>query len=73
MRVSAGEVDPGRIGISAPLFDSHGRIAGSLSIVLLSPTSSGAAITRLSTAVINASRDIERIRDNRDKQRPPAS
>ena len=24
-----GEVDPGRIGIAAPLFDSHGRIAGS--------------------------------------------
>jgi len=60
VRVSAGEVDPGRIGISAPLFDAHGRIAGSVSIVLLSPRASGTVVTRLSNAVINAAREIER-------------
>jgi DNA-binding IclR family transcriptional regulator len=65
VRVSAGEVDPGRIGISAPLFDVHGRIIGSLSIVLMSPRANDAAITRLRTSVINAAREIERMRDAR--------
>ncbi len=68
VRVSSGEVDPGRIGISAPLFDGHGRIAGSLSIVLLSPRASDAVLTRLSTSVINAAREIERERDNKNKR-----
>ena len=62
-RVSAGEVDPGRIGISAPLFDAHGRIIGSLSIVLMSPRASDVAVARLRTSVINAAREIERMRD----------
>jgi len=65
VRVSAGEVDPGRIGISAPLFDAHGRIIGSLSIVLMSPRANDTAIARLCTSVINAAREIERRRDDK--------
>lgn len=60
-----GEVDPGRIGLSAPLFDSHGRIAGSLSIVLQSPRASSLTMSRLAVAVGNAAREIERMRDAR--------
>lgn len=71
VRVSIGEVDPGRIGISAPLFDPHGRIMGSLSIVLMSPHASEAAIARLRTAVINAAREIERMRDARGGRAHP--
>ncbi len=65
VRVSAGEVDPGRIGISAPLFDVHGRIVGSLSIVLMSPKTNDAVIARLRISVINAAREIERMRDRK--------
>jgi DNA-binding IclR family transcriptional regulator len=59
--VSAGEVDPGRIGIAAPIFDGHGRIAGSLSIVLLSPRAGEKTIARLRTSVLGAAREIERL------------
>jgi DNA-binding IclR family transcriptional regulator len=58
-----GEVDPGRIGIAAPLFDGHGRIAGSLSIVLQTPRASEVVMSRLKAALINAAREIERMRD----------
>ena len=58
-----GEVDPGRIGIAAPLFDSHGRIAGSISIVLQTPRASEVVMSRLKAALVNAAREIERMRD----------
>jgi DNA-binding IclR family transcriptional regulator len=59
--VSAGEVDPGRIGIAAPIFDGHGRVAGSLSIVLLSPRAGEKALTRLRANTLGAAREIERL------------
>jgi len=37
VNVSSSEVDEGRTGIAAPIFDATGRVNGSLSIVLLSP------------------------------------
>jgi DNA-binding IclR family transcriptional regulator len=58
-----GEVDPGRIGIAAPLFDSHGRIDGSISIVLQTPRASEVVMSRLKSALVNAAREIERMRD----------
>lgn len=60
--IAMGEVDPGRLGISAPLFDANRRIAGSLSLVLLSPRMGERAIARLRTNVFAAARDIERLR-----------
>jgi DNA-binding IclR family transcriptional regulator len=45
------------------LFDSHGRIAGSVSIVVQSPRASDIAVSRLGVAVGNAAREIERMRD----------
>lgn len=58
-----GEVDPGRIGVAAPLFDRSGRIAGSLSIVLQTKHASDVTMTRLGVAVAQAAREIERMRD----------
>jgi DNA-binding IclR family transcriptional regulator len=57
-----GEVDPGRLGIAAPIFDAAGRITGSLSFVLLSPRVGDRAVERLRANVSAAAREIERLR-----------
>jgi DNA-binding IclR family transcriptional regulator len=64
VNVSSSEVDKGRTGIAAPLFDGNGRVTGSLSIVLLSRTNER-VIARLGIAVQAAAREIERGRDAR--------
>jgi DNA-binding IclR family transcriptional regulator len=60
--VAAGEVDPGRLGVAAPIFDANKRVAGSLSLVLLSPRVGERAIARLRANVSAAAREIERLR-----------
>ena len=60
VNVSSSEVDEGRTGIAAPIFDANGRVNGSLSIVLLSPPANKRAVARLAMAVQAAARDIER-------------
>jgi len=62
VNVSAGEVDPGRVGIAAPIFDASRRVTGSLSIVLLSPHPNERTIARLRVNVLAAAREIERLR-----------
>ena len=59
VNVSSNEVDEGRTGIAAPIFDGNGRVTGSLSIVLLSPRVDGRAIARLCAAVQAGAREIE--------------
>ncbi len=56
--VSRGEVDHGRIGIAAPIFDAHDRIVGSLSIVLYSAETSDRSINRLAALVVAAAREV---------------
>jgi DNA-binding IclR family transcriptional regulator len=58
--VGVGEVDPGRMGIAAPIFDANARVLGSLSIVLRGVKPSERTVTRLRAAVVAAARDIER-------------
>ena len=58
-----GEVDAGRIGVAAPLFDGHGRIAGSVSIVLHTAQAGEASLQRLRAAVTQAAKEIETMRD----------
>jgi DNA-binding IclR family transcriptional regulator len=60
VNVSSSEVDEGRTGIAAPIFDATGRVNGSLSIVLLSPPAGARAVARLTMAVQAAAREIER-------------
>ncbi|MDO9414196.1 MAG: IclR family transcriptional regulator C-terminal domain-containing protein [Pseudolabrys sp.] len=64
VNVSSSEVDEGRTGIAAPIFDASGRVNGSLSIVLLSSPASTRVVERLSIAVQAAAREIERSRGN---------
>lgn len=62
VNVATSEVDEGRTGIAAPIFDANGRVNGSLSIVLLSPPAGTRAVARLAIAVQAAAREIERSR-----------
>jgi DNA-binding IclR family transcriptional regulator len=56
--VTRGEVDGGRIGIAAPIFDGSDRIVGSLSIVVLAAETSDRVISRLAALVVAATREI---------------
>jgi DNA-binding IclR family transcriptional regulator len=56
--VSRGEVDSGRIGIAAPIFDGHDRIVGSLSIVVYVAENNHRSINRLAALVVAAAREI---------------
>ena len=56
--VTRGEVDGGRIGIAAPIFDGNNRIVGSLSIVVLASETSDRVISRLAALVVAATREI---------------
>jgi DNA-binding IclR family transcriptional regulator len=67
--VSAGEVDPGRTGIAAPIFDANARVIGSLSIVLHAKRPNVRTVARLRTSVIAAAREIERMRDGGSRDR----
>jgi DNA-binding IclR family transcriptional regulator len=57
--VSQGEIDPGRVGIAAPLFDREHAILGSLSFVLPSARADETLINRLAPLTSAAAREIE--------------
>jgi DNA-binding IclR family transcriptional regulator len=58
--VSKGEIDPGRVGIAAPIFDRDRAILGSLSFVLPSPRADETLVGRLAPLTIAGAREIER-------------
>jgi DNA-binding IclR family transcriptional regulator len=55
--VTHAEVDPERIGISAPIMDGHRRVLGSLSYVI--PASEERIVTRLASLVVAGAAEIE--------------
>ena len=55
--VTHAEVDPERIGISAPIMDGHRRVLGSLSYVI--PASEERTVTRLASLVVAGAAEIE--------------
>jgi DNA-binding IclR family transcriptional regulator len=59
--VTHGEVDHGRTGIGAPIFDHDGAVLGSLSLALPSARLDEALITRIAPLVAFGARDVERI------------
>ncbi len=62
--VTHGEVDPGRVGISAPIFDRDHAVLGSLSLALPSARTDEVAINRLVPIIAEGAREIERIMSN---------
>jgi DNA-binding IclR family transcriptional regulator len=59
--MTRGEIDAGRIGLAAPIFDRDGAILGSLSFALLAARTDDALIARLRPLVIAGAREIERL------------
>jgi DNA-binding IclR family transcriptional regulator len=59
--ITHGEVDPGRTGIGAPIFDRDGAVLGSLSLALPTARADEALITRIAPLVALGAREVERI------------
>ena len=59
--VTRGEIDPGRVGVGAPLFDRDRNILGSLSFALRAGRGDSALIGRLTPLLTTGAREIERL------------
>jgi DNA-binding IclR family transcriptional regulator len=57
--VSRGEIDPGRVGVAAPIFGAERAILGSLSFVLPEPRADDRLIARLTPLTVAGAREIE--------------
>ena len=62
--VTHGEIDPGRVGIGAPIFDREHAVLGSLSFALPAARADEALIERLKPLTAAGAREIERIMSN---------
>ena len=60
MCVSHGEIDAGRVGIAAPVFDRERTVLGSLSIALGEAHADASLIRRLAPLTTKGAREIER-------------
>jgi DNA-binding IclR family transcriptional regulator len=58
--VTRGEVDPGRVGIAAPIFGSDGSVLGSLSSVLPANRADENLVGRIVPLTSAGAREIER-------------
>jgi DNA-binding IclR family transcriptional regulator len=58
--VTRGEIDPGRVGIAAPVFDENETVLGSLTFVLPARRADETLIGRLVPLTIAGAREIER-------------
>lgn len=71
--VSRGEIDSGRVGIAAPIFDRDRAILGSLSFALPAPRADDRLIAWLTPLTVAGAREIEQAMTNlSDNQPSPA-
>lgn len=56
LSITHGELDPGRIGISSPIFASEGEVVGSIGLVLTESTSNGSVAVEIQARVVEAGR-----------------
>ncbi|HVY56265.1 MAG TPA: IclR family transcriptional regulator C-terminal domain-containing protein [Xanthobacteraceae bacterium] len=68
--ISYGEIDPGRIGIAAPIFDAQRSILGSLTIVLPAVRGEEGLVDRLIPLVIAGAREVERAMSHKTSAMP---
>jgi DNA-binding IclR family transcriptional regulator len=59
--ISQGEIDTGRIGVGAPIFDREHAVLGSLSLAMASARADEVVINRLVPIIAESARQIERI------------
>jgi DNA-binding IclR family transcriptional regulator len=62
--VTHGEIDAGRVGIGAPIFDRDHAVLGSLSLALPGARADEVLINRLVPIIAEGAREIERIMSN---------
>jgi DNA-binding IclR family transcriptional regulator len=67
--VTHGEIDPGRVGVGAPLFDRDHVVLGSLSYALPAARADDALIGRLTPLLISGAREIERLMNDETASR----
>jgi DNA-binding IclR family transcriptional regulator len=70
--VSRGEIDPGRVGIAAPVFDRDRAVLGSLSLVLPAAHVDDTVIARLAPMTVAGAREIERTMNSGSELRQPS-
>jgi DNA-binding IclR family transcriptional regulator len=58
--VARGEIDPGRVGLAAPIFDADRAVLGSLSLALVAARADEATLARLGPLTTAGAREIER-------------
>jgi DNA-binding IclR family transcriptional regulator len=70
--VSRGEIDPGRVGVAAPIFDKDRAVLGSLSVALPAATTDEALVGRLAPLTVAGAREIERTMHSGSGQSQPS-
>jgi DNA-binding IclR family transcriptional regulator len=71
--VTRGEIDPGRVGIAAPIFDRDHAILGSLSFVLPKAYAEETLVGRIAPLTIAGAREIERGMNSATASNQPSS
>ena len=70
--VSRGEIDAGRAGVAAPIFDKDRAVLGSLSLALPAAQADAPLIGRLQPLTVAGAREIERTMNNGPALRQPS-
>ena len=70
--VTHGEVDPGRTGVGAAIFDRDGAVLGSLSLAMPSARADEAVIGRIVPLTAAGAREVERIMRTGSKSSQPS-
>jgi DNA-binding IclR family transcriptional regulator len=70
--VSRGEIDPGRVGVAAPIFDKDRAVLGSLSVALPAAHADETLVRRLAPLTVAGAREIERTMNSGSGQRQPS-
>ena len=71
--VTHGEIDPGRVGVGAPLFDRDRNILGSFSFALPAARADDALIAKLTPPLIAGAREIERLMNEQPTSQPSSA
>jgi DNA-binding IclR family transcriptional regulator len=70
--VSRGEIDPGRVGVAAPIFDKDRAVLGSLSVALPAALVDETLVRRLAALTVAGAREIERTMNSGSALRQPS-
>jgi DNA-binding IclR family transcriptional regulator len=71
--ISRSEIDPGRVGVAAPIFNDERSVLGSLSFVLPGERADDTLIGRLAPLTVAGAREIERAMMRSNTTRPSSA